>query len=67
MGYCYPVHMGEGKATDLCLSVVVTTKIAKSRHLSIRATRKRIQSVKISKKLAWMFFESFGMVHERHK
>ena len=50
----YPARMREGKVIvrlSVCLSVV-TTKIARSRNLGLRATRKRNQSVEISERLA---------------
>ena len=59
----YPLCMCVGEV--ISLSVNITMKIAKSRHLGILATRKHNQN---REKLAWMCFESFfGMVHEHHK
>ena len=64
----YPARMRRGKVIGLSVRLsVVTTKIARSRHLGTWATRKRDQSVGISDKLAWICFESLGTVHERHK
>ena len=49
----YPARMRRSKVIGLsvCLSVV-TTKIARSRNLGLRATRKHNQSVEIGERLA---------------
>ena len=49
----YPTRMRRGKVISLsvCLSVI-TTKIAKSRNLGLRATHKCNQSVEIGERLA---------------
>ena len=51
--YYYPAHMRRGEVIGLsvCLSVI-TTKIARSRNLGLRATRKHNQSVEIGERLA---------------
>jgi hypothetical protein len=49
------------------LSSVVCTKIARSRHLGISATRKYNESIGLGKKLASVCFKSRDMIHEHHK
>ena len=49
------------------VSVVVTTKIAKSWHLGISATRKYNESVEIGEKLASEYIESSGTAYKLHK
>ena len=60
--YENPARMRRDKVISLSV-VVVTTKITRSRHLGIWATRKCNQSVGISEELAWMCFESFVTVY----
>ena len=50
-GYYYPARMRKGLSNRFCLSVVVT-KIARSPHLGIWATRKYNESAEIGGKLA---------------
>ena len=48
-------------------SVVIGTKIARSRDLGIQVTRKHNESIEFGNKLASVCFKSFGTAHEHHK
>ena len=60
--------MRQGKVIDLsvCLSVI-TTKIARSQHVSTWATWKYNEFVEVCKKLAPGCLELSSMVYKRHK
>jgi hypothetical protein len=51
---------------SVCPSVL-STKIARSQDLGVRATLKLKESAEIVVKLASLCFESFGKAHERRK
>ena len=62
----YPTCMHKGKVIGLSV-VVVTTKIARSKHLGISGTRKYNESVEVGEKLASECLESSGMAYKLHK
>ena len=66
-GY-YPTSVRSGNVIGLSVRLLLPQKSPDlDWDLGIWATPKRIQSVRISEKLAWMYFELFITVHERHK
>ena len=63
-----PRACARGKAVGfVCLLSVVVTKIARSPHLGIWATRKYDESVEIGDKLVSLCFELIGKAYECHK
>ena len=63
----YPARMHKGKVIGLSVVVVVTTKIARSKHLGISGTRKYNESVEVGEKLASECLESSGTAYKLHK